>query len=75
LSSYAHGIVGLRLVGNEAVFLDEVAGEFGESIPLAVTMKDRADDVPELGIAVRGSAAHPVLHAEVRHAAHEQANK
>ena len=55
------------------MFLDQVAGELGESIPLAVTMKDRAEDAPEMGIAVRGSAAHPVLHAEVRHAAHEQA--
>src|ERR1700733_10592716 len=73
VSSNSHGIVSLRLVGDEAVFLDQVAGELGESIPLTVTMKDRPKGAPELGIAVRGWPAHPVRHAEVRHAAHDQA--
>src|SRR6266481_9661655 len=73
--NYSHRMVDLRMVGDKAVLLDKVAGEFGESIPLAVTVKDRAEDIPKKGIAVRGSAARPVLHADVHHAAHERAHK
>src|SRR6202030_951012 len=46
VGNYSHRMVGLRLVGDKAVLLDKVAGEFGESIPLAVTVKDRAEDKP-----------------------------
>src|ERR1700682_812426 len=69
----SHRMVDLRMIGDKGVLLDKVAGEFGESIPLAVTVKDRAEDIPEKGIAVRGSAAHPVLQADVHYAAHDQA--
>ena len=69
----SHRVVDLRTVGDEAVLLDQVAGKLGETITLTVTVKDRAEDKPEKGIAVRGSAAHPVLHADLHHAAREQA--
>ena len=68
----SHRMVDLRLVGDEAVFLDKIACELGETITLAVTVKDRAENMPEIATAVRGRAAHPVLHADVHHAAHEQ---
>ena len=65
-------MVDFRMVGDEAVFFDHVTRELGESIPLAVTVKDWAEDMPEDAIGVRARAARPVLHAEVHHAAHEQ---
>ena len=65
-------MVDLRTIGNEAVFLDQVASEYCESIPVEITMKDRAEDVPEDPKGVRGRAARPVLHAYVHHAANEQ---
>src|SRR5258707_11289854 len=71
--NYSHRMVDLRMVGDKAVLLDKVAGEFGESIPLAVTVKDRAQDGSEQATAVGGGAARPVLHADLRHAAREQA--
>ncbi len=57
------------------MFLDQVACELGETIPLAVTMKDRAEDAPERAIGNRGYAARPVLHADVSHATQEQATQ
>ena len=73
--NHSHRVVDLRLVGDEAVLLDQVACELGETITLAVTVKDRAEDSPEIAIGVRGSAARPVLHADVHHAAHVQATQ
>src|SRR5260221_914259 len=58
----SHRMVDLRVIGDKAVLLDKVAGEFGESMALVVTVKDRAEDIPENGITVRGSAARPVPH-------------
>src|ERR1700682_6843947 len=57
----SHRMVDLRMIGDKAVLLDKVAGEFGESIPLAVTVKDRAEDIHEKGIALARSAARRVL--------------
>ncbi len=64
-------MVGLRLVGDEAVFLDQLAGEFSETIAFAVTVKDQAEDAAQIGTAVSGRAARPVQDADVHHAAHE----
>ena len=64
-------MVDLRMVGDEAVFLDQLTCEFGESIPFAVAMKSWSEDMPEDTKGVSGSTARPVLHAEVHHAAHE----
>ena len=42
----SHRDVDLRLTGDEAVLLDQVACELGETITLAVTVKDRAEHKP-----------------------------
>jgi hypothetical protein len=60
------------MVGDKALLVDEVACEPSEMITLVVTVKDRTEDGPETGTAVGGSAAHPVLDADVHHAAREQ---
>ena len=67
--------VDLRVVGGEAVLLDQVAGKPAEAVAFAVTVKGRSKDRPEASIGVRGSAAHPVLYADVHHAAREQAKQ
>src|SRR5271165_3043151 len=71
--NYSRGVVDFCLIGDETVLLDEIACEPGETITLAATVKDRSKDNPEKGTGVRGCAARPVLHADVRHAAQEQA--
>ncbi len=70
-----HRVVGLRLVGNKAVLLDQVAGELGETVGVAVTVKHRPEHSPPIAIGMRGSAARPVLHANADHAAHLQAKQ
>ena len=40
----SHRIVELCPVGDEAVLLDKVARELGETVTLAVTVKDRPED-------------------------------
>ena len=44
--NHSHRVVDLRPVGDEAVLLDEVACELGETIALAVTVKHRAEHNP-----------------------------
>ena len=66
-------MVDFRPVGDEAVLLDEVACELGETITLAVTVKGWSEEKSEKATGVRGSAAYPVLHADVHHAAEVQA--
>ncbi len=63
----------LRTVGDKAVLLDKVTGELGESVGIAVTVKDQCEHSPPRAIGVRGGAAHPVLHADLHHATHLQA--
>src|SRR5260370_27986837 len=70
--NYSHRVVDPRLVGDEAVLLDQVAGEFGETLAIAVTVKDRSEHSPQIAIGVCGSAARPVLHADLHHAAQMQ---
>src|ERR1700722_4177821 len=65
----------LCLAGDETVLLDQVAFELGETITLAITVKHRAEGNPEKATGVRGYAARPVLHAEIHHAAQEQAKQ
>ena len=55
------------------MLVDEVAGELGESVTLAVTVKDRSEHDPVMPKRMRGSAAYSVQHADGHHAAHEQA--
>ena len=69
----SHRKVDFCPVRHEAGLLDQVAGELGETITFAVTVKHRAEEHPEAGIGVCGRAAHPVSHADVHHAAQEQA--
>ncbi len=71
--NYCEICVSLPLVGDKAVLLDQVAGELGETVSIAVTVKHRAEDRPKSSIGMRGRAARPVLNADVHHAAHEQA--
>ena len=71
-SNYSHREVDPCPVSDKAVLLDQIACELGETITFAVSVKHRAEDAPEAGQPVRGSAARPVLHADVHHAAHEQ---
>ncbi len=71
--NYSHRSVSLRLVGDEAVLLDQVARELCETITLPVTVKHPTEDRPKSAIGMRGRSARPVLHADVHHAAHEQA--
>ncbi len=66
-------VIDLRLGGDEAVLLDQVACKLGEPISLIVTVKDWAGDKPENGKADRGSVAHPVLQADLHHEARDQA--
>ncbi len=68
-----HREVNLRLVGNKAVLLGQIAGEFGETVGIAITVKDRPEHSPPIAIGMRGSAARPVPHADVHHPAHLQA--
>src|SRR5271156_4350130 len=68
-------MVDLRVVGGEGVLLDQVAGNPGQAVAFAVTVKVRSKDRPEASIGVGGSAAHPVLYAEVYHATREQAKQ
>ncbi len=72
-SNRSHRVIDLRLVGDEAVLLDQVACQLGEATTLTVTVKDRARDKPEKGKAERGSVADPVLHTDLHHAARDQA--
>ena len=69
--------VDLRVVGGEAVLLDQVAGKPAEAVAFAVTVKGRSNDKPEasISISVRGSATHSVLYADVHHAVREQAKQ
>src|SRR4030081_364870 len=69
----SHRVVNFCLVSDEPVLLDDVACELCETITLPITVKRRAEDRPKPAIGMRGSAARPVLHADVHHAAHEQA--
>src|SRR5882762_11514553 len=62
----------LRLVGNKAVLLDQITGELGETVTIAVTMKDRPEHSPPIAIGVRGSPTRPVLYGDVHHAANLQ---
>src|SRR4029077_15532958 len=55
--NHAHRVVDPCLVGDEVVLLDEIACKPAETISLAVTVKHRAEDHPEAGKSVRGSAA------------------
>ncbi len=71
--NYSHREVDFCLTGDEAVFLDQVASELGETIPVTVTVKDWPEDGPEIGTAERGRATHPLLRADVHHTAYEQA--
>ena len=66
-------MVDLRMVGDKAVLLDKVAGEFDETEGIAVAVKDRSEHRPPIAIGVRGRAARPVLHANLHQAAPEQA--
>jgi serine/threonine protein kinase len=40
---------------------DQVAGEFGETVSIAMTVKDRPEHNPPIPVGMRGSAARPVL--------------
>src|ERR1700677_4729071 len=71
----SHRRVGLCLAVDEAVLLDQVASELGETITLAITVKHRAEGKPQKAKGVRGYTARPVLHADVHHAAQEQAKQ
>src|SRR5258706_9982623 len=66
-------MVDLRMVGDKAMLLDKVAGEFDETVGIAVAVKDRSEHRPPIAIGVRGRAARPVLYAKLRHAAPQQA--
>src|ERR1700693_5203434 len=68
-SHASHRCVDLCPAGDEAVPIDELTREFGEPIALAITVKDRAEDVPKTATAVCGRAAYPVPQADVHHAA------
>ena len=68
----AHREIDLCPVGEKAVLLDKIASELGETIPLAVPVKDRPEKHPEVGTAVCRRAARPVVQADVHHAAQEQ---
>src|SRR5258708_34692090 len=71
--NYSHREVDdLCPVSDKAMLLDQVACELSETITFAVAVKDRAEDHPEAGQPVRGSAARPVLYADVHHAAHAE---
>src|SRR5260370_15184292 len=59
--------------GGEGMFLDKGAGEVGETLGIAVTVKDWSEHSPQIAIGVRGSAARPELHADLHHAAQMQA--
>jgi len=68
-------MVDLRVLGGEGVLLDQVAGKPGQAVAFAVTVKIRSKDRPEASIGVGRSAAHPVLYAEIHHAARQQAKQ
>ncbi len=59
---------------DKVVLLDQVASDLGETITLTVTMKDQPEESPAT-VGVRGSVAHPVLYADIHHAAREQAHQ
>jgi hypothetical protein len=68
-------MVDLRAVGGEGMLFHQVAGKSGQAVTFAVTVKVRSKDRPEASIGVGGSAAHPVLYADVHHAACQQAKQ
>ena len=49
--------------------------DLGEMITLTVTMKEPPEEKPEATEGVRRAAAHPLLQADIHHAAREQANQ
>jgi hypothetical protein len=64
--NYSHREMDFCLTGEEAVFLDQVASELGETIPLTVTLKDRTEDGPEISPAARGRAAYSMPRVDER---------
>src|SRR5271163_446436 len=70
-----HRQVACRLIGDEAVFLDQVACKLGETVTVTVPAKFRTEHRPEPAKGLRGGAAHPVLQADVHHPAWEQAKQ
>ena len=63
-------MVDLRAVGDEAMLLDEVAGELGEPIAFAVAVKYRPKDQAEIGEACADAPLVPcsMLTFPMRHA-------
>src|ERR1700709_2766181 len=68
-------ILNLRSIREKAVFLDQVASQLGETKALGVTRKSRSEAEPQVATGMRGSAVHPVLHAEIQGAAQFQTKK
>jgi hypothetical protein len=68
----SHRVLDACLVSDEAVLLHQVISELGETITLAVTVKDRAEGKAEKATSKRGCAARAVPQADVHHAAQEQ---
>src|SRR5271166_3303376 len=68
-------VLNLGSISGEAVFLDQVASELGETKTLGITLKGRSEGSSKVSTGMRGSAVRPVLHAEVHHAALLQAKQ
>ncbi len=66
-------VIDLSLIRDKPLLLDKVAGESRKAMAIAVTVKDRSENKPEIGIGVRRSATRPMPHADIHHAADVQA--
>src|SRR5271165_4233019 len=60
-------VLDLGSIAEEAVFLNQVASELGETKTLRITLKGRSEGKSKVSAGMRGSAVRPVLHAEVHH--------
>src|SRR5260370_6063802 len=70
--SSSHRSVDLCSVGEEAMLVDQIACELGETVTVVVTVKHWAKEDPERATSVGERTACAVLQADVHHAAQEQ---